>query len=328
MGPRAMSDNLHVGSYYRSNIHPAESTVSPLNSGPEVRQLRCLLHNREHEAFLVAFMAPPILALARGDTYIRALGGEGLCLLLEDSPDVPTSMLCRYESLLVDGALLAPGDVVIELAERLGSDSLRQLGERFTILEHRMARLRSRGGQDRRTPETNAPVLEMRRFVQSTFMEFSTRASVETLGMRRSVFRSDQERAFMKALAVRFPALLALPNYPLDQFAELSRLRVPLGDKAWMYGKNCRVDALLVVPDEGAPVAAFELDSNYHDQPGVRERDEMKNAIFKLLGMPFFRLRVASPGSVSSDEWYSILTDEVVPRLDLGRRFRVGFRTV
>ena len=88
----------------------------------------------------------------------------------------------------------------------------------------------------------------------------------------------------------------------------------------WSYGKNCRIDALLVLPDEGRPVAAFELDSGYHDQPKARLRDEMKDAIFRLVGMPFFRLRIQSPHSATSDEWYAILTDEVVPRLDLGTR--------
>ena len=63
----------------------------------------------------------------------------------------------------------------------------------------------------------------------------------------------------------------------------------------WSYGKNCRIDALLVLPDEGRPVAAFELDSGYHDQPKARLRDEMKDAIFRLVGMPFFRLRIQSP---------------------------------
>ena len=44
--------------------------------------------------------------------------------------------------------------------------------------------------------------------------------------------------------------------------------------------------------------------------------------IFRLLGMPFFRLRVESPGSMRSDEWYALLTEEVVPHLNPGQPLR------
>ena len=153
-------------------------------------------------------------------------------------------------------------------------------------------------------------------------MDFTPRTAAEALGMRKSIFRSEQERAFVKALSLRFPALLALPNYPVDQVVELSLLREPLGEKVWSYGRHCRIDALLVLPDEGRPIAAFELDSEYHDLPEAQRRDDMKDAIFRRLGMPFFRLRVESPNSATIDEWYAILTDEVVPRLNFGRRLR------
>jgi len=117
-------------------------------------------------------------------------------------------------------------------------------------------------------------------------------------------------------------AVNTLPNYPLDQVADVSSMRHLLGEKVWDYGRQCRLDAVLVVPGDGRPVAAFELDSAYHDQSKVRVRDEMKNAIFRLLGMPFFRLRVESPGSIRSDEWYALLTEEVVPHLNPGQPLR------
>ena len=78
----------------------------------------------------------------------------------------------------------------------------------------------------------------------------------------------------------------------------------------------------LHVPDEGDPVAAFELDSSYHDRPEIKSRDEMKNAIFGLVGLPFFRLRADSPETMTTDDWYAFLTDEVAPNIDVGRRLR------
>lgn len=305
----------------RPPITKHDQTVGSKYGELAIKQLRDHLHKREHEAFLSAFRAPTLLVLAMRDNYLKALGGEALCVLLEEVPEPPPDMLRHYEALLLDGALLVPCGVVLDLARRLKSKPLQLLGERVRLLENRLSRAKPREPvREEQIEDLKAPVIEVRRFVQSTFMEFTPRTAAETLGMRKSIFRSEQERAFQKALSLRFPALLALPNYALDQIAELSSLRKYLGERVWSYGRHCRIDALLVLPDEGRPVAAFELDSGYHDQPEAQFRDEMKNAIFRLLGMPFFRLRVESPSSTTSDEWYAILTDEVVPRLDLGRR--------
>lgn len=293
--------------------------------GLAIKQLRDHLHKREHEAFVSAFRAPNVLSLARGDNYIKALGGEALCLLLEEESEPPEHVLRSYETLLLDGALLVPCYVVLDLAKRLQSKALRLIGERLRLLENQLSRARPPETiRDESIGNLQAPVIEVRRFVHSTFMEFTPRTAAERLGMRKSIFRSEQERTFLKALSLRFPALLALPNYPLDQVADLSNLRKPLGEKVWSYGRHCRIDAILVLPDEGRPVAAFELDSRYHDQPEAQLRDEMKDTIFGLLGMPFFRLRIESPNSATSEDWYEILTDQVAPRLDLGRHLRLG----
>jgi len=288
-----------------------------------VKQLRDHLHKREHEAFVSTFRAPNVLPLARADNYLKALGGEALCLLLEEESDPSEYVLRSYEGLLLDGVLLAPCSVVLDLAKRLQSQALQLLGERLRLQESRYSRaIHRQPTRDDLTERLKGPILEVRRFVQSTFMDFTPRTAAEALGMRKSIFRSEQERAFVKALSLRFPALLALPNYPVDQVVELSLLREPLGEKVWSYGRHCRIDALLVLPDEGRPIAAFELDSEYHDLPEAQRRDDMKDAIFRRLGMPFFRLRVESPNSATIDEWYAILTDEVVPRLNFGRRLR------
>jgi hypothetical protein len=47
---------------------------------------------------------------------------------------------------------------------------------------------------------------------------------------------------------------------------------------------------VLIVPDEGDPVAVFELDSRYHDLPENAGRDAMKNSLIAATGLPFFRL--------------------------------------
>ncbi len=125
----------------------------------------------------------------------------------------------------------------------------------------------------------------------------------------------------MRALTLRFPGLLALPNYPLDQIIDLNRISID-DARTQRYGRRCRLDAILVLPDEGDPIAAFELDSGYHDRIIATDRDVMKNRLLAATGLPFFRLRAESPQSMSTDEWYALLTDEVFPFLDPGRRIR------
>ena len=71
-----------------------------------LRQLRAHLHQREHEAFLTAFRSPPLQALAKVDDYVKALGGEALCLLIEDCAQPPKPLLRAYETFLLAGGAI------------------------------------------------------------------------------------------------------------------------------------------------------------------------------------------------------------------------------
>ncbi len=59
-----------------------------------------------------------------------------------------------------------------------------------------------------------------------------------------------------------------------------------------------------------------------HDQLENAERDQMKNSLIAATGLPFFRLRAETPDSMSTDEWYALLSDQVLPHLDLAKRIR------
>lgn len=117
---------------------------------------------------------------------------------------------------------------------------------------------------------------------------------------------------------MRFPGLHAFPNYPLDQLADFDKLRILLDDETIEYGRRCRIDAVLVVPGEGDPVAAFELDSRLHDEPAQARRDRLRNRLFRVIQIPLFRLRAEQCHSVGIDEWYALLTDEVYTKVEPG----------
>lgn len=280
------------------------------NPVPGVVALQRLLAKREHQAFLDELQLALEDATPSQSDYLRALGGEGLHLLLLDAPT--EALLSAYARLLIDGRIHAPAEVVLALCGRLPSQGLAA----FVA-----TRMPPSPAPPDRSPEK--PTIQVKRVIQIIDMGYGSYTASDALGIKRSVFRSEQERTFLQALALRFPGLHAFPNYPLDQLADFDKLGNLLDDETLEYGKRCRVDAVLVVPGEGDPVAAFELDSRLHDEPAQARRDRLRNRLFRVIQIPFFRLRAEQCQSVGVDEWYALLTDEVAGKIDCGRRIRI-----
>jgi hypothetical protein len=166
-------------------------------------------------------------------------------------------------------------------------------------------------------------VIQTKRVVQMSWFGTAGWQSSDAFEVRRSVYRSSQERTFMRALRERFPGLLPLPNYPLDQITDLDRLRGLVPEEAWRFGRYCKLDAVLVTPIEGDPVAAFELDSRYHDSAEQQQRDQWRNLLLIAANIPLFSLRSEDPHATSVDEWYQLLTEEVLDKINVGERLRV-----
>jgi len=278
--------------------------------------LQKLLARREHQAFLDELL----FAIEDGDPaeidFLQALGGEGLHLLL--AGEAPTELLGAYAELLLGGKIHAAIESIQALHERLPSAGLDALVRAIAREERIVAR-----SQEAERHRPDHPTIQLKRVIQIIDMGFGDYSASDALGIRRSVFRSEQERTFLQALALRFPGLHAFPNYPLDQLADFDKLRNLLDDETVQYGRRCRIDAVLVVPGEGDPVAAFELDSQLHDDPAQARRDRLRNRLFRVIQIPFFRLRAEQCHSVGVDEWYALLTDEVADKIDCGRRIRI-----
>lgn len=260
--------------------------------------------------------------MAKNNDYFQALGGEGLCLLIAATSNPPKDWAKRYGTLLLDGIIVAPAEIIEQLATLLHSAPLaerasRQRKKEIPGVEHINPGPRA-GAQSAKSRPT---ILQVKRVVQIMQMVMGDGQYSDANGICRSIFRSPQERTFLRALSLRFPGLQALPNYPLDQIVALERVGA-IDAETLRYGRNCRLDAVLVVPEEGDPVAVFELDSRFHDQPENVGRDAMKNSLLAATGLPFFRLRAESPESMSVDEWYALLSDQVLPHIDLGSRIR------
>lgn len=313
-----MSDNCALKTYHWALDFHDDETVDESQNILDVQHLQQLLAGRDHEQFLSAFedASRPL------DDFRRALGGEGLCLFMDDGSIQRRDWATRYAHLLLDRAIEAPPDVIIHLATLLDSTALLDLSKHEEGKRNRTGGYCS-GGQRGELPSGKArqAILQVKRVVQIMQMFLGDGQFSDATGICRSVFRSPQERTFLRALSLRFPGLLALPNYPLDQIVALDRVGA-IDAETLRYGRNCRLDAVLIVPDEGDPIAVFELDSWYHDLPENAGRDAMKNSLIAATGLPFFRLRAESPESMTIDEWYALLSDQVLPHLDLGNRIR------
>ena len=254
--------------------------------------------------------------------FLKALGGEGLCLLLDDAEVPRNDWSNRYASLLLNRCIVAPLEAILRLATLLDSADLSELARQVRRKEERVLAQSSVKTKCKSVPgSSEQAILQVRRVVQIMQMFLGDGRLSDASGICRSVFRSQQERTFLRALSLRFPGLLALPNYPLDQIVSLDRVNT-INAKTLRYGRNCRLDAVLIIPDEGDPVAVFELDSRFHDVPENAGHDAMKNSLIAATGLPFFRLRAESPDSMTVDEWYALLSDQVLPHLDLGGRVR------
>ena len=93
--------------------------------------------------------------------------------------------------------------------------------------------------------------------------------------------------------------------------------------RARNYASSAQVDVLLCTTDED-PVLGIELDSLHHDSEEVVERDELKNHLFKLAGLPLERIRAADTRAVRSEDFYDLLMAES-KTLDTLRPRRLGY---
>jgi hypothetical protein len=164
-------------------------------------------------------------------------------------------------------------------------------------------------------------VIHMKRVVQMSWFGLAGWEPSDLYRIKTSVFRSPQELAFAEALWHCYPHLLAFPNYPLDQVCDLKRLRSLVGEQIWRYGLHCRLDTILITR-EGDPIAAFELDSRFHDDPAQQERDSWRDRLLMLANIPLFRMRSEDPSVTTREEWYQLLVEEVVPLISVGERLR------
>lgn len=150
---------------------------------------------------------------------------------------------------------------------------------------------------------------EVKRVAIVSAFSIETWSNVDAFDFRRNVCASQQEREFLRAVRQFFPSLRAYPNIPLRNFIDLGKLEALVPIRTHRYGWSAQVDILLCTDDED-PVAGIELDSVFHDSEEAIERDQLKNTVFKLSGLPMIRIRADDEKAVRAEDFYDLLVAE------------------
>jgi hypothetical protein len=153
------------------------------------------------------------------------------------------------------------------------------------------------------------PVTEVKRVAVASAFSFGTWSAVDAFDFRKNLCASRQEYEFLSAVRQYFPSLRAYPNQPLRNFVDIEKLEAMVPLRARNYAWSAQVDILLCTADE-FPVIGIELDSVHHDADDVVERDELKNLLFKLAGLPLIRIRAADTTAVRAEDFYELLVAE------------------
>lgn len=154
-------------------------------------------------------------------------------------------------------------------------------------------------------PNTQLPVTELKRVALASAFTFGTWSAVDAFNFRKNLCASQQEYEFLRAVRQFFPSLQAYPNQPLRNFIDVEKLEAPVPMRARNYAWSAQVDVLLCTADED-PVLGIELDSLHLDSEEAVERDELKNLLFKLAGLPLVLIRAADTRAVRSEDLYDL----------------------
>lgn len=107
----------------------------------------------------------------------------------------------------------------------------------------------------------------------------------------KGLFASKLEYFIYKAVVCMFPNYLVIPNMSLNAIFKYDEMKAVLAAEDFKYYLNAQVDLCVVSVINNFPVIAFEVDSAFHDSPESLRRDERKNRVFALGGVPLVRLR-------------------------------------
>ncbi len=146
------------------------------------------------------------------------------------------------------------------------------------------------GGVDK--PPTQASVLPSNRSNQGLQTRYRVVRADQERQCVRSVFASPQENVAYQAIASLFPSDMVLPNVALQTLFTYQDMDRLLFAEEFHFYLVSTVDICVASKDTGRPLFAVETDSDFHNSPEVMRKDEMKDHIFQVGGLPLIRVRL------------------------------------
>jgi hypothetical protein len=107
----------------------------------------------------------------------------------------------------------------------------------------------------------------------------------------KPIFNSAQEHEIYAYLTQIFPNHLVVPNAGLQAIFQYEPLRRVLDRSDFDYYLRAQVDYLVTSSANYLPICGIEVDSDWHDTTKQQARDERKDRIFTVGGIPLLRVR-------------------------------------
>lgn len=283
---------------------------------PAAENLRVLLERCDIDGFLSAFesyrqqntIEPVVTALTQ--RVLPTMLRQGF----KENSLQPATVVRLYRMVRSSRLLLVEEELLVGINERI-NDAMRQaepetatpvtpLVTNEDVMPKGVRWSPPEASQGRRVAATS-----MKRVAIVSTFSVGTWSAVDAFDFRRNACASQQEREFLRAVRQFFPSLQAYPNMPLKNFIDIEKLEATFPARVRNYAWTAQVDVLLCTADED-PVAGIELDSVHHDTEVATERDELKNTLFTLAGLPLVRIRAGNEKAVRAEDFYDLLISE------------------
>ena len=127
-----------------------------------------------------------------------------------------------------------------------------------------------------------------------------------------SLFKSNQEYQFFKAVRECFPMFLVIPNVAINAVLNFDLIKDKLTQEEKDYFFRALIDCVVIDTEKHyKPIQFFELDSVYHDSEKQFQKDKLKDNILAVGGQKLLRIRRVTAKQDESD-FVRLIREKVV----------------
>lgn len=123
---------------------------------------------------------------------------------------------------------------------------------------------------------------------------------VDKASLYRPIFYHESEINLYHALIDLFPQHFIFPNISLKTIIDVEKIKELVSQEHVNYLFMAHVDYAIISTTTYTPVLAIEKDSTYHETDSAAIRDERKNLIFQMSGIPLVRVKFNSNVTLES----------------------------